>query len=563
MSHSLAAEGEQRWGWWETGGLLGSAAGITAGGRWHEGWVDEAQAWMLARDMGWWQLMLHGVRYEGTPGLWHTVLWVLARLGFRYTGMHWVAGLLAVAGGAMLLRFAPFPRYLKLLLPFTFFLAYQDAVVARGYVLYAGLGFAAAALLRREANRPLLLALLLGLIANISVHGCIASGGLAMVAGVQAWRHGWFRESRRYLLALSLLLGFWVVAVGTAAPPGDLDFAAAKSLHKAKIWVADSRGGHWMFGNDEIPGDPNPWLPHVVTEADAKESLTMRPGELAPIPSTIPHRSLSTRLWLHIANFLGLITFPLSTWRVLALAVVVLTVDLARRRENRLGWVALAPWGLMVLAFTKLYMAPRHAGMLFTSFLISLWLLWPERRNNAPARWQQVSLTVLLLLLACEQIGWTLHAVEMDKRDPYSGDWMSSHFLKETGTSRIAAFYYHATGALAFLPGFKYMNQPHSYWVWSTKVRTDQQAPAMLQQHPEYVVVGGFTWGDQGSITVDWADPLGDLPFMPNADSYRIIPYFENNGYIESHRMCGRLLMREGYSEEVCNVVLEPYVPED
>ena len=564
-----------RWGWWETMALLGYVAVVASGVRWHEGWTDEAQAWMIARDMGWWQMMLHGVRYEGTPGLWHSVLWVMARLHLSYIGMHYAAALLAVAGAAVLLRWAPFPRYLKLLIPFTFFLAYQDAVVARSYVLFAGLGFGAAALLRGRIRRPLLLAVLLGLIAQISIHGCIASGGLAIVAAVEAWQAGLHRM-RRYQAAAGLLLLFWLLAIATAAPPRDLDFAAAKNLHKARIWVRDSQGGHWVYGNDQIPVDPDPSKPHLVTRKDARGSATMQPGELAPIPLQRAHLPFGRRLWLRVAHLLGLVTFPISTSRSLAVGTVVLWVMLVWGRTRAgepaprqgLGRLALIPPVLMVAAFSKLYVAPRHAGVLFTLFVISLWLAWPEselQEELTPRRqWQRVALTTMLLLVAVQQIGWTEDAILADKHYPYSGDWTTARFLKtarEDGP--VAGFYYHAIGALAYLPGYHYMNQPHSYWLWSKNLRIDQEAPKVLAQKPLYVVVGGFTWGDQGDLMVDWGNPYDGSPLMPMADSYRIMRYFERHGYIETHRFCGRLLMRDGYSEEVCNMVLEPYAPED
>ncbi len=535
---------------------------------------------MIARDTGWWQMMLHSLRYEGSPGLWHSLMWVLARLHLSYIGMHYVAGLLAVAGIGVFLRWAPFPRWLKLLLPLTFFLAYQDAVVARSYVLYTGLGFSAAALLRSRSASPLLLAVVLGLVANLSIHGCIASAGLALVALWQMKQRG-LLHNRRQWFAGAVLMAFWLIAVATAAPPRDIDFAAASGFHKTRTWVADAHekhGGHWVYGNDQIPVNPNPNKPHIVTRADARHSSTMQPGELAPIPFTHPHFPLAKRWWLHIARFLGLLTFPLSTSRFLALLlvglVVAYTVTLnavrtaTRGRCSGFGLIGLVPWALMIAAFMKLYIAPRHAGMLFTTFIISLWLTWPEAKLEeevpAQAQWVRIALLTVLLLMTVQQIGWTKDALIADEHYPYSGDWTTAAFLKtarEDGP--VAGFYYHANGALAFLPGWKYANQPYSYWWWSTRLRTDQDAPKVLKQRPAYVVVGGFEWGDQGDIMVDWANPYEDYPYIPMADSYRIVNYFERHGYIETHRFCGRLLMRDGYSEQVCNIILEPYVAED
>jgi hypothetical protein len=132
---------ERRWTWIESAVLAGYSVVVALGIAWHEPWADEAQAWLLARDEPFWHLMLHAIRYEGTPGLWHALLWVLTRLHVSYIGMHWVAGAFAAVGVFVLLRWSPFPLVLRLLFPFGFWLAYQNAVVARGYILFAMLAF--------------------------------------------------------------------------------------------------------------------------------------------------------------------------------------------------------------------------------------------------------------------------------------------------------------------------------------------------------------------------------------------------------------------------------------
>jgi hypothetical protein len=548
---------------------------VALGLRWHEGWADEAQAWMLARDSGWWHMMLHGVRYEGTPGLWHSFLWVLARLHFTYHGMHYAAALVAVAGAAVFLRWAPFPRWLKLPVPFSFFLAYQDAVVARSYVLFAVLAFGAAALLRSRQSRPLLLAVVLGVMANMSAHGCIASAGLAALGFVQGRYRGLWRE-RRFWAGAAVLLLFWGVAVGTAWPPGDLDFAEAKNLHKLRSWVPNTQepgGGHWLYANDQIPVDPNPRLSHIVGKREAKMSATMQPGELAPIMLVRAHLSLVDRLQRKAGRLLGTITFPLSTSRSLAIAIVVLLILSVREARGRpgahtFGWLALLPWAFFVLVFMRLYIAPRHAGVVFTMFIVTLWLAWDELRAGWMAsqrgQWLGGAFATAWFLLLVQQAGWTKDAILLDMWTPYSGDWTTAKFLKDhREDGPVVGFYYLSAGALGYLPGFHYANQPTSYWWWSKRLRTDQQAPQVLKMHPAYIVIGGFMWGPQGDVSADWADAYQGLPDMPMADSYRIANYFKHKGYIETHRLCGRLAMRDSYSEEACNIILEPYVAED
>ena len=49
----------------------------------HEKWRDEAQAWLLARDLNPIELFKQ-MKYEGHPPLWHLILMPFAKLGFPY-----------------------------------------------------------------------------------------------------------------------------------------------------------------------------------------------------------------------------------------------------------------------------------------------------------------------------------------------------------------------------------------------------------------------------------------------------------------------------------------------
>src|SRR6266568_1116976 len=42
----------------------------------HEKWGDEAQSWLIARDLSLPRIWFYELCYEGTPGLWHTILWI-------------------------------------------------------------------------------------------------------------------------------------------------------------------------------------------------------------------------------------------------------------------------------------------------------------------------------------------------------------------------------------------------------------------------------------------------------------------------------------------------------
>ena len=193
----------------------------------HEPFVDEAQAWQLARSLSLPALFVKFIRYEGTPGLWHFLLWILTRIHVSYSGLHWLCGATAVVATSLLIFRSPFPRYLKLLLPFTYFLLFQYAIIARSYILVPLLLYLVAICWKKN---PAWIALLLGLLANVALHAAIISGGLAIVYLIAQIREGAHHDSalrRKLLLSATLLFCFYAFAIWTAWPPHDLSVSRA------------------------------------------------------------------------------------------------------------------------------------------------------------------------------------------------------------------------------------------------------------------------------------------------------------------------------------------------
>ncbi len=314
-------------------------------------------------------MMAHIVRYEGTPGLWHTLLWILIRLHVSYAAMHWVSGAIAAAGVWVLLRYSPFPLILRMLLPLGFWFAYQDAVIARNYVLFAVLVFPAAALLRSLSEQPrvpsatkwVLLILLMGLLANVSSHGFVASLALAGVA-FALWRRSG-GQSPIVLPALALCL-FWVAALLTVSLPQDIDFPSGQNVEHSVQKLEASLGSRAAR--------------HAITSRPAD----IRPGELPRIAPVVHHRTALQACRKKVGRLLSLMTFPITTFPVPGLLVCLLSSLRSssggacppKSRLDRLCALA-----LLIVVYTSMYIAPRHAGTLYTMFIAGLWLTWPKR----------------------------------------------------------------------------------------------------------------------------------------------------------------------------------------
>jgi len=211
----------------------------------HEPWADEAQAWLLARDASLWNLWTHLMHYEGSPGIWQTMLHFLMHMGLPYSGYRWISGILAFSGAWLLIRYAPLPLFVRLLLPFTYFLCFQYAVIARSYALLAPLMFAAAWMFQQAAKRPFLFTLLLCLIAGVSVHGVVIASCIWLAAcGPVAlrWREWPRGEQRRILLAATVYFLVLIAFILSAWPAQDVAFAEHRGLGNLHFFWPVAKG---------------------------------------------------------------------------------------------------------------------------------------------------------------------------------------------------------------------------------------------------------------------------------------------------------------------------------
>lgn len=101
----------------------------------HEPWADETQAWLIARDTSISELFTKVLHTDGHPALWHLILKFFQFLGLSYEYFYIIPIIFSSLGVGVFLFKSKFPWYIKLLLPFTYFIFYQYTIVARGYCL--------------------------------------------------------------------------------------------------------------------------------------------------------------------------------------------------------------------------------------------------------------------------------------------------------------------------------------------------------------------------------------------------------------------------------------------
>ncbi|MFI5118527.1 MAG: hypothetical protein ACHP8B_17700, partial [Terriglobales bacterium] len=456
--------------WWRIGdfGVLGlwiAVVGFTI--NYHEKWADEAQAWLIARDLDLRTIWFHELRYEGSPGLWHTILWI-AQHAFhaRYGALGYIGVVGAAAGVALLIFKAPFPRIIRWPLAFTYFMVYQYAVIARPYTLLPLLAFAAA-MLFRDIKHPERMTLALVLLANLSLHGTILAGclGLAyLIEAVRAWRTLEKGVRTRYQICVAMMaLTFLFLFIILKPTPDVEEFAAKKE-----------------FGQ----------LPASVQ--------AQQPTRLVKLEAVISGAFFD--FWLPSGLFI-----VLAGWWCFV-----------RRR--------LLVFALPVVSLIALYCLihgyAHHHGTVFIAAITALWIAWPEQEEQSGfslfQRRALQGMTAILLCLCALNIWDAEVAIRHEYLYPYSGAEDAATYLKSVGADRgpIVGFLYGVVGVQPYFDHDILANIPTAYYhhgmpLYGFNLDLDE----FRRTNPEYVVA--FT--EQPQIMMEFGMP------MIRAEGYEIV----------------------------------------
>lgn len=332
----------------------------------HEPWMDEAQAWLLAKDAGIVELFVKYLRYEGSPALWHLILMIPAKLGLPYFTINVFSAAFSAFGVFMFLRFSPFPLLIKTLFPFSYFVFYQYGGVARSYCLISVLLFLIAINYKKKIERPVVFILLLCLLANVSTHTFLISGAILLVhiADVlKAWRQLDKKTKIRQAFAVAAFGLMSVFLLLILAPPPD----------------------HFVNGE-------NNWS--VTNFIDVCKTAVS--GALV------------------LDEFSGTIRFQLNA------SLVVFITTLLWLRRKKLTFLYLLPLSFVLALFAVKYINLWHEGILFFLWIFVLWISFEKDRDNEPSRLKNILVLLIGAVLAA-QIYWSAVAASCDfSRNSYA-----------------------------------------------------------------------------------------------------------------------------------------------
>lgn len=174
----------------------------------HENWLDEAQAWRLARDLSI-PALIQQMAYEGHPCFWHLLLMPFAKLGFPYKTMNGISIALVAAAAALMLRKSSIPLLLQAASLFGCAFLYQMPVISRSYALIPLFLFLNAASYDKRHEMPCKYGLTLALLVQTHLYMVPMAGALSLLWLAEALSRYWKQDNRmllRQALGLSLPL---------------------------------------------------------------------------------------------------------------------------------------------------------------------------------------------------------------------------------------------------------------------------------------------------------------------------------------------------------------------
>jgi len=385
--------------WWRIGdfAVLGIYAFVVL---WiipyHEKWADEAQAWLIARDLDLRTIWFHELRYEGSPGLWHTILWVAQHIFHaRYDSIGYIGAAFAIAGVAFMLFKAPFPRPLRWMLAFTYFMVYQYAVIARPYNLMPLLVFAAAYFFRDQAH-PARITTMLALLALLSVHGILMACGIGLaylVEAVKNWHDLTGPVRKRHVLCVVAMLAVLLFTFFVLKPTPDVDKFAK----------------------------PTPGVQTVGGDQQAVRAV---------------QRSKSARIESVLSGALFDFAIPSAIFLVLAGAWCW------HRRKLLLFVMLTAPPALL---YIFLHGFVHHHGTVFIAVIAALWVAWPTREEQHASLRERRTTQAMVALLVClfaVNIWDAAVSIRYEYLYPYCGSEDAAKYLRSVGADKQSIFGY-------------------------------------------------------------------------------------------------------------------------
>lgn len=372
----------------------------------HEPWFDEAQAWAIARSGTIKEILFEIPHYEGHPSLWHLILVPFAKLGAPYELSLAVVNIFFMTLAVAVLLFkSPFPKLIRCLLPFNFFLFYQYGVISRPYCILVLAIFLAAVCYKNRNEHPVKYLLCLALMCAVHSYGIMIAGCLCIV---------------------------WLIEIFTEyKKSGKL----ADILKDRRCWLMFCLLIFAMLVMAAIVPDENVYLGGKMS------SETEKKFDFSCINILFCFVIFSDSIITSFFNYAGVPSEIVSQIPVIVVSILLVALFVTITYRNKKLLTFLLPYGVLSIFGSFVYISPHHIGVITAFVIFVLWIivdesgkvLLPEYMNKISAKIGKklkVIVKAIAFLPLLIPIAWSCTSSYFDIRYPYWFD-EAADFIKE------------------------------------------------------------------------------------------------------------------------------------
>ena len=489
----------------------------------HEMWRDELQAWLLARDSNSLAHLFSNLRYDGHPGLWHTLLFFVTRFTHNPAFTQVLHAVLATGFGFVFIRYAEIKTLYKIMFLLGYLPLYEYSVVSRCYALSLFLIFLFCALYKKRESRYLLIGVCLAFLANSNVYGAIMAIGLSGILFLDFFAMQQ-SASRKWLQFIGGLL---IAAIGIL-------FAVYQIFPKS--------GNSFPVDYPNGLLDSTRWLSslsHIFTSylyVPSTEDLHFWNTSYYFENKVIIDDSLWVWLEDHHEYLMG--------WLYLPIFLVLLSTILFLRKKLILLLYLVLTFTLVAFSYYTNLSFMRYSGFLWISFIVCYWLsmYYPTNEykngllNKLKALGAKIEKPYLMILFSVNIIG-SIIAYQNDYENDFTTSKIAADFLKE---NKLDSLPYIGSVDYVISPIAAYLNKKIYY--------------------PEMRTEGSFCiWSSQRRSAIDKSDFTSAADSMIAKGVSKIVLIISTPFYYSSAQEQNKLVVDSRFSDH-CHLHLEKII---
>lgn len=499
----------------------------------HEPWYDEFQAWGISK------ASLHDIlffipHYEGHPPLWHLILKIFSSLNFNPEIGIRIPNLLFMFGAIWLLVFkSPFPKAVKLTLPFTYFLFYQYGVLSRPYSIFCFAIFLTAYLYKQRNEHPYKFVSALALLCLSCVFGMAISTGIIIAWGLELLNKQniieFFKSFIKTSTFKAMLIVFFLCLILTIN-----FFPEEDTLAKNQVLQKIDYTVRFIYSFFILPADALFYnLQNYLNTSTRITTTDISEFFIFSSPKVI---------FFWIGAFSGLL-------------VNILFIKIFKDSKNLLQFTL--PFIILCLIAFSTYICAHHIGLLTVFYIYAFWALYPFSNNNQSNKSTKI-LSKLVSIIIIIQLYWNFSACTSEYFYQYSPSRFFANYIKQNNLQnyKIMSPWCHY---------LSYINKKTGKNIYTKEAKTDEDIDELLKTHNVVSTHNLLIQNYSLFLNTYFNKNMVDYYNVDNPDRPYILHKYQSKEEVEQFRQLMRskglpdIFVGQGYFEYIFPEIKNPY----